>query len=95
VPDNLGPLLAFALVVALIPVVLWLVKRSPLVAGAQGGSSLRAVGTLAVSATQRVVVVEVNHGSLRRTLVLGVSPGQIVALHEAHASQAADGGDAR
>jgi flagellar protein FliO/FliZ len=91
VPDNLGPLLAFAFVVALIPIALWLLKRSPLVAGTQGGGALRAVGTLAVSATQRVVVVEVNHGAQRRTLILGVSPGQIVALHE---SPDADAGDA-
>jgi flagellar protein FliO/FliZ len=74
------PLLWFGLVVALIPVALWLLKRTPLGAGASSGA-MRSVATLPVSASQRIVTVEVGSGAARRWLVLGVSPQSITTLH--------------
>jgi flagellar protein FliO/FliZ len=77
---SLTPLLSFALVVALIPVALWLLKRTPLGGSAQG-QALKSVAVLPLSASQRIVTIEVGTGSERRWLVLGVSPGSITTLH--------------
>jgi len=79
--DGLGALLAFALVAALIPLALWLVKRSPLGAAAAGTRGLRTVQVLPLSASQRIVTVEVGHADERRWLVLGVTPSSITTLH--------------
>ena len=76
----LGPLLAFVLILALIPAALWLLKRSPL-GGVSGSSGLRLVGALALSPSQRLVTVEVGSGDDRRWLVLGVSSAGIQTLH--------------
>lgn len=77
-------LLWFVVVLALIPLALWLLKRS----GMAGGLRARpqhglpqVVGTLAVGAQQRVVTVEVGEGASRRWLVLGVTPQQVNMLH--------------
>ena len=79
----LGPLLAFVLILALIPAALWLLKRSPLggAIGSRSGGGLRLVGTLALSPSQRLVTVEVGTGDDRRWLVLGLSSAGIQALH--------------
>ena len=82
----LGPLLAFVLILALIPAALWLLKRSPLggfggAGGAGGNSGLRLVGALALSPSQRLVTVEVGSGDDRRWLVLGISSAGIQTLH--------------
>jgi len=77
----LGPLLAFAAVVALIPLALWLLKRTPLGAGSAGGSAMRVVAALPLAPNQRLVTVEVGSGEDRRWLVLGVTPGGINTLH--------------
>ena len=80
-PDgSLTPLLSFALVIALIPVALWLLKRTPL-GGASQGKGLRSVAVLPLSTTQRIVTVEVGQGPERRWLVLGVTPQGISTLH--------------
>jgi flagellar protein FliO/FliZ len=79
--EGLGALFAFALVVALIPLALWLLKRSPIGAAASGTRGLRSVQTLALSASQRIVTVEVGQGDQRRWLVLGVTPSAITPLH--------------
>jgi flagellar protein FliO/FliZ len=81
VTDGLAALLAFVGVVALIPLALWLVKRSPLGAAAAGARGLRSVQTLPLSASQRIVTVEVGQGAQRRWLVLGVTPTSITTLH--------------
>jgi flagellar protein FliO/FliZ len=77
---SLTPLLSFALVIALIPVALWLLKRTPL-GGAAQGQALRSVAVLPLSATQRIVTVEVGRGEHRQWLVLGVTPQGISTLH--------------
>jgi flagellar protein FliO/FliZ len=80
-PDGaLTPLLSFALVVALIPVALWLLKRTPM-GGAAKGQALRSVAVLPLSTSQRIVTVEVGTGEQRRWLVLGVTPEHITTLH--------------
>jgi flagellar protein FliO/FliZ len=76
----LGPLAAFVLILALIPAVLWLLKRTPL-GGAGTAGLMRVVGALPLSPNQRIVTVEVGSGDERRWLVLGVSPAGIHTLH--------------
>ena len=77
---SLGSLLSFALVIALIPAALWLLRRTPL-GGAAQGQALRSVAVLPLSATQRIVTVEVGRGADRRWLVLGVTAQGITTLH--------------
>jgi flagellar protein FliO/FliZ len=78
-------LLWFIAIIVLIPLALWLLKRTPLGGGgfgaAAGRSGLRAVDTLALSPTQRIVTVEVGLGEQRRWLVLGVTAQNITPLH--------------
>ena len=76
----LGPLAALAAVLAAIPLVLWLVKRTPLGQAASAGG-MRVVAALPLAPNQRVVTVEVGTGDERRWLVLGVTPGGIRTLH--------------
>ena len=80
-PTSFAPLLWFAAIVALIPLALWLLKRTPVGSlGAQGG--LRSVAALALSPNQRIVTIEVGQGDARRWLVLGVTPQNIALLHD-------------
>jgi flagellar protein FliO/FliZ len=80
---SIMSLLWFVAIVAMIPVALWLVKRSPMGAslGAAGAAPARAVASLAIGAQQRVVTIEVGEGEERRWLVLGVTAQQITTLH--------------
>ncbi|MDO9286387.1 MAG: flagellar biosynthetic protein FliO [Aquabacterium sp.] len=78
--SYLGPLAAFALILALIPAALWLLKRTPL-GGAASGTAMRLVGALPLAPNQRIVTVEVGSGDDRRWLVLGVTPAGINTLH--------------
>jgi flagellar protein FliO/FliZ len=77
--NPLFPLLAFAFVVAMIPLSLWLAKR-----GGFGGVGtpglLRQVASLSLSSSQRVVVVELAQDDGPRWLVLGVSADRIAHL---------------
>jgi flagellar protein FliO/FliZ len=93
VDQILTPLLWFAVVVAAIPLALWLLKRSP-VGGMAQGQGLRCVGVLPLSGTQRIVTVEVGRGEDRRWLVLGVTPGSITTLHTMAPQGEADAGAA-
>ena len=79
-PSSLGSLLWFVVIVAMIPLALWLLKRTPMGATATGGV-LRSVATLPLSASQRIVTVEVGQGDDRRWLVLGVTPNSINTLY--------------
>ena len=75
-------LLWFLAVIALIPVALWLLKRSPLLGGGLHKPGCpRAVAVLPVSAQHKLVTVEVGQGEDRLWLVLGVSPQGIRTLH--------------
>ncbi|MBL8280125.1 MAG: flagellar biosynthetic protein FliO [Pelomonas sp.] len=79
---SLAPLLWFAAIIVAIPVVLWLLKRTPIGAAASSQGGLRSIAVLALTPNQRIVTVEVGHGDARRWLVLGVTPQAITALHE-------------
>ena len=73
-------LLGFIAVIALIPVALWLLKRTPIGGGAAQGT-MRAIAALPLSNNQRLITVEVGQGDQRKWLVLGVTPQQITTLH--------------
>jgi flagellar protein FliO/FliZ len=82
--QAISSLLWFAAIVAAIPLVLWLVKRSPLGGGmaGQGAAATKVVAALALSPSQRIVTIEVGEGAARTRLVLGVTPQQITTLHQ-------------
>jgi flagellar protein FliO/FliZ len=77
---GLSSLFWFVVVIALIPVALWFVKRTP-VGRLAGSGSMRQVAALPLSASQRIVTVEVGTGDSRCWLVLGVTPASINTLH--------------
>ena len=80
IANGLSSLLWFIAILAMIPLALWLLKRTPIGgAGAQG--VMRSVATLPLSANQRIVTVEVGQGEARRWLVLGVTAQSITTLH--------------
>ncbi|WP_284617090.1 flagellar biosynthetic protein FliO [Aquabacterium humicola] len=76
----LGPVAAFVAVLVLIPVALWLLKRTPIGAAASQGP-MKLVAALPLGPNQKLLTVEVGSGDERRWLVLGVTPGGINALH--------------
>ena len=77
---GITSLLWFVAIIAMIPVALWLLKRTPM-GGASGNGVLRSVAALPLSASQRIVTVEVGQGDERRWLVLGVTAQSITTLH--------------
>lgn len=78
--NSLLPLLWFLAIIALIPLALWLLKRTPL-GGAAAQGQLKSIAVLPLSPSQRIVTIEVGQGEDRRWLVLGVTPQQISTLH--------------
>ena len=79
--SSLMPLLAFLLVIAMIPVALWMMKRAGLGgAGGPAGSVLRHVSQLSLGTSQRVSVVEIAVGAERHWLVLGVTGDSVTQL---------------
>ena len=77
--SSLMPLLAFLLVIALIPAALWMMKRAGM-GGAATSGVLRHVAQLGLGASQRVTVVEVAGGEQRHWLVLGVTGERVTQL---------------
>ena len=78
--SGFSSLLGFIAVIAMIPIALWLLKRTPIGGGAANGT-MRAVAALPLSQNQRLVTVEVGQGDQRKWLVLGVTPQQITTLY--------------
>jgi flagellar protein FliO/FliZ len=78
--QGLTSLLWFLAILALIPLALWLLKRTPMGGSASQGV-LRSIAVLPLSPSQRIVAIEVGHGEARRWLVLGVTPQSITTLH--------------
>ena len=78
--SSLFPVLVFVAVIALIPLALRLLKRTPL-GGAAAAGVMRTVGVLPLSANQRLLTIEVGTGDDRRWLVLGVTAQSITTLH--------------
>ncbi len=91
--NNLASLLWLVVVLAAIPVLLWLLKRTPLLRGMHRPGAPRTVASLPLSANQRVVTVEVGLGEERQWLVLGVSPQGITTLHTMPAGSEAANSD--
>ncbi len=81
--QSFTALLWFGAVLALIPLALWLVKRSPIGAGLGQGrpGTPRHVATLPLAPHSRLVTVEVGQGDERLWLVLGVTAQGIRTLH--------------
>ena len=71
----------FIAVIAMIPLALWLLKRTPLGGGMGLPGAPRTVAVLPLSAQQKVVTLEVGQGDSRQWLVLGVSSQGIRTLH--------------
>jgi flagellar protein FliO/FliZ len=73
----------FVLVVAFIPICLWVLKRSGLATGAAPGAAalIKPVGQFNIGPGQRLLTVEVGEGEARTWLVLGVTAQQITTLH--------------
>lgn len=78
--NSLLPFLWFLAILALIPLALWLLKRTPM-GGAGAGGVMRVVAQLPIAQNQRLLTVEVGQGEDRRWLVLGVTGAQITTLH--------------
>ncbi len=84
---GLNALLWFVAVLALIPLALWLLRRSPWGAGLAGGRSgpvagaPKPVAVLALSPQHKLVTVEVGQGDDRLWLVLGMGPQGLRTLH--------------
>ena len=80
-PSNgLTSLLWFIAIIVMIPAALWLLKRTPM-GGAASNGVMRSVAALPLSASQRIVTIEVGQGEARRWLVLGVTAHNITTLH--------------
>jgi len=78
--QGLTSLLWFLAILALIPIALWLLKRTPM-GGAAGAGVLKSVAALPLSTSQRILTIEVGRGDERRWLVLGVTAHSITTLH--------------
>ena len=78
--SGLTSVLWFIAIIAMIPLALWLLKRTPM-GGAGGQGVLRSVAALPLSTNQRIVTIEVGQGDERRWLVLGVTANNITTLH--------------
>jgi flagellar protein FliO/FliZ len=84
---GLNAVMWFVAILVAIPLVLWLLKRSPLGAGLSGGSAgaapgvPRPVAVLPLSAGHKLITVEVGQGEDRLWLVLGMSPQGLRTLH--------------
>jgi flagellar protein FliO/FliZ len=77
---SFAPLLWFVAIIVMIPVALWLLKRTPIGATSAAGV-MRHIATLPISQNQRLVTVEVGQGDDARWLVLGVTNAGISTLH--------------
>ncbi len=74
----------FLVILALIPVALWLLKRSPLhsLQQQQQRGGVKVVGATFVGPGQRLLTVEVGTGEHRRWLLLGATAQQINFIQE-------------
>jgi flagellar protein FliO/FliZ len=75
------PLFWFIAVLALIPLALWLLKRSPLQKAVLGVGS-RVVANQYLGPGQRLLTVEVGEGGSRRWLLLGATAHHISLITE-------------
>lgn len=78
--SGITSFLWFLAIIAMIPIALWLLKRTPMGGGAAQGL-MRSIAVLPVSPSQKLITVEVGSGDERRWLVLGVTAQSITTLH--------------
>lgn len=83
---GFGPLLALAAVALAIPLLLWLLKRSPWgtrLGGVAPGARppARLLASLTVGPQHRVLTLEVGEGAQRRWLLVGLTPQGLNTLH--------------
>ncbi len=73
----------FVVIVAMIPLALWMLKRSGLATGGSGSATaiIKPISQLNIGPGQRLVTVEVGTGDARTWLVLGVTAQHINTLH--------------
>jgi flagellar protein FliO/FliZ len=86
-----GSYLWFIAILVMIPLALWLLKRSPLagpLGASQNSAPMRVISALALAPGQRILTVEVGEGDERRWLVLGVTQQHISTLHVLPPSEA-------
>jgi flagellar protein FliO/FliZ len=75
-------LLWFAAIIAMIPVALWLLKRTPMGGAGMGPAGTpRTVAVMPLTAQNKLVTIEVGQGEDRLWLVLGVGPQGVRTLH--------------
>src|SRR5205814_139646 len=65
ISTGLSSLLWFIAIIAMIPLALWLLKRTPM-GGASAHGLMRSVAALPISPSQRIVTIEVGTGDERR-----------------------------
>ncbi|MDC8786358.1 flagellar biosynthetic protein FliO [Roseateles koreensis] len=80
--SSLLPFVWFLAILCLIPLALWLLKRTPMGGSLNPQGQMRVVAQLPLSPNQKLLTVEVGQGEHRRWLVLGVTAQQISTLHE-------------
>lgn len=73
----------FLFILAIIPIALWLLKRTPVAGlGTVGAQQVtRVISTTGLGPQQRLVTVEVGQGESRQWLVLGVTAHSITTVH--------------
>jgi len=76
-----GALLWFVAILASIPLLLWLFKRSQWLGADPMSGTARPVAVLPLSASQKLVTVEVGRGDDKLWIVLGVTASSINTLH--------------
>ncbi|RZI84436.1 MAG: flagellar biogenesis protein [Rubrivivax sp.] len=79
----------FVFIIALIPVTLFVLKKSGLAKGAigSGDAVLKTVSHLSLGPGQRIVTVELGAGDQKTWLVLGVTAQSITTLHSLQPTQ--------
>lgn len=80
-PGPVGLLSWFLAIVALIPLTLWLLRRSRLGASLSNGP-VKVISQTPIGPGQRLLVIEVRQGAHPQTLLLGVTPHQINLVAE-------------
>ncbi len=92
--SNFTSLLWFIAIVAMIPVSLWLLKRTPMGgAGLGPAGSPRTVAVMPLGTQHKLVTIEVGQGEERLWLVLGVGPQGVRTLHTMTAQTTVQAGE--
>ena len=80
-----GFYVGFMIIVLMIPLVLYLLKRSPLsrsLGGMAEGAPMRILNSMALGPGQKIITLEVGKGPDRRWLIVGITSQSMTTLHE-------------